>query len=88
VYFPVIAAALALCARWLRGWWLRWKQSARERRVHNWPTVTASIEVPAVIEDYGAEKKSYSQSPDRSQCWAAVSDSLDHCRRRTSLGGT
>jgi len=33
-----------------------WKRRSRERLVVNWPTITATIEVPAVIQQYVPEK--------------------------------
>jgi hypothetical protein len=49
VYLPAYAMVVALAGTWLRGRWLRWKQAAREQKVRNWPTLTATIEVPTVI---------------------------------------
>jgi len=59
IYGPAIAAVVAVAGRWLRKLWTRWKQAARERKVRNWPTITAAIEVPTVVEEYAAHKPYY-----------------------------
>jgi hypothetical protein len=56
VFIPAIVFAWFLTGR-LRA---KWKQYARERQVRNWPTVTATIEVPAVISVPLSEKHSTS----------------------------
>lgn len=48
----------ALVIAWLFSGRLRakWKQKSRERQVDNWPTITATIEVSAVINQGIGEK--------------------------------
>jgi hypothetical protein len=57
VYITAGAAVMAVTGAWLRKQWIRWKQSARERKTRNWPTLTATIEVPSVVEEYEAHSK-------------------------------
>lgn len=52
VWLAAVAVVAALAHRWLQLWWTRRKQAALERRARNWPTVTATIEVPTVTGGY------------------------------------
>jgi hypothetical protein len=40
--------ATGFAYRWLHPLWVRRRQAARESKARNWPTLTATIEVPTV----------------------------------------